>query len=144
ARPWPFLLSTVDTVPSRWQIQWRAVEGAEILDAAVDDLLYNVIRVTPGGWCLECKHPYDPDYELKQRAARWGVDLETVRRWTVDNVAVTAEMIAVLAETQAKEPDEYAELKGRLFRDVPMLTECGETRLRTDVPSQAPVLPLAT
>lgn len=30
------------------------------------------------------------------------------------------------------------------FGDVPMLTECGETKLRTDVPSQAPVLPLAT
>jgi hypothetical protein len=31
-----------------------------------------------------------------------------------------------------------------LFTDVPALTECGETKLQTDVPSQAPVLPLAT
>jgi hypothetical protein len=103
-----------------------------------------VIRVVPGGWCLECKHPFDPDYELKQRAARWGVDVETVRAWTSGNVPVTAEMIALLAETQGKEPDDYAELEGRAFADVPALTECGETRLRTDVPSQAPVLPLAT
>jgi molybdopterin/thiamine biosynthesis adenylyltransferase len=144
APPWPFLLSTVDTVPTRWQIQRRALDGAEILDAAVSDLFYNVIRVVRAGWCLECKHPYDPDYDLKQRAARWGVEVETVRAWTTENAAVTAEMIAVLAETQGKEPDEYAELEGTPFREVPVLTECGETRLRTDVPSQAPVLPLAT
>jgi molybdopterin/thiamine biosynthesis adenylyltransferase len=144
ARPWPFLLSTVDTVPARWAIQRRAHASAEILDAAVVDLLYNVIRVVPGGWCLECKHPYDPDYELKQRAARWGADVETVRAWTTANVAVTAEMIEQLAETQGKERNDYAELEGMAFRDVPALTECGETRLRTDVPSQAPVLPLAT
>ena len=144
APPWPFLLSTVDTVPARWQIQRRAVAGAEILDAAVSDLFYNVIRVVRGGWCLECKHPFDPDYDLKQRGARWGVDFETVRAWTTSNAAVNAEMIATLAETQGKEPDDYAALEGRPFRDIPMLTECGETRLQTDVPSQAPILPLAT
>jgi molybdopterin/thiamine biosynthesis adenylyltransferase len=144
APQWPFLLSTVDTVPARWNIQRRAAAGAEILDAAVNDLFYNVIRVTPGGWCLECKHRFDPDYDLKQRAARWGVDVDTVRTWTNANVAVTAEMIAVLAETQGKGADEYLELEGKAFRDVALLTECGETRLRTDVPSQAPVLPLAT
>ena len=142
--PWPFLLSTVDTVPARWQIQRRAIAGAEILDAAVNDLFYNVIRVAPGGWCLECKHPFDPDYDLKQRGARWGVDFETVRAWTTENVAVNTEMITRLAETQGKESDEYAALDGRPFRDIPMLTECGETRLRTDMPGQAPVLPLAT
>jgi molybdopterin/thiamine biosynthesis adenylyltransferase len=144
ARPWPFLLSTVDTVPARWQIQRRSLAGAEILDAAVDDLLYSVIRVVPGGWCLECKHPHDPDYELKQRAARWGAEVETVRAWTAANVAVTTDMIAVLADTQGKAPADYAELEGTPFRDVPALTECGETKLRTDMPSQAPVLPLAT
>ncbi len=144
SHPWPLLLSTVDTVPARWQIQRRAVEGAEILDAAVNDLFYNVIRVVPGGWCLQCKHPFDPDYDFKQRAARWGVDVGTVRAWTAANVTVTSEMIVVLAQTQGKEPDEYAALEGVPFGEVPLLTECGETRLRTDVPSQAPVLPLAT
>src|SRR6266404_6251969 len=142
--PWPFLLSTVDTVPARWQIQRRAIAGAEILDAAVNDLFYNVIRAAPGGWCLECEHPFDPDYDLKQRSARWGVDVETVRAWATENVVVNAEMITTLAGTQGKEPDDYAALEGKPFRDIPMLTECGETRLRTDVPSQAPVLPLAT
>ncbi len=143
-RPWPFLLSTVDTVPARWAIQQRAPQGAEILDAAVSDLLYSVLRVVPGGRCLECKHPHDPDYELKQRAARWGVELQTIRDWTSEDEPVTAEMIAQLAETQNRDPADYAEVEGTAFSKVPALTECGETRLSTQVPSQAPVLPLAT
>ena len=90
------------------------------------------------------KHPYDPDYDLKERAARWGEELETVRAWTRDNVPVTARMVARLAEVQNREAADYAELEGVSFADVPALTECGETKLRTDAPSQAPVLPLAT
>jgi hypothetical protein len=144
ARPWPLVLATVDTVPARWAIQRRAAAGAEILDAAVNDLLYGLVRVVPGGWCLECKHPYDPDYELKERGARWGQGIETVRSWTRQNVAVSADMIARLAEVQSRDPAEYAGLEGIRFEDVPALTECGETTLRTDAPSQAPVLPLAT
>jgi molybdopterin/thiamine biosynthesis adenylyltransferase len=144
AHAWPFLLATVDTVEARWAIQQRAIEGAEILDGAVLDLLYSLLRVVPGGRCLECKHPYDPELPLKHRAERWGQDLETIRRWTADNTTVTTEMIEQLAVTQNKPTEEYAGLKGVLFRDVPRLTECGETALRTDVPSQAPVLPLAT
>jgi hypothetical protein len=144
ARPWSLALATVDTVPARWAIQRRAAAGAEILDAAVNDLLYGLLRVVPGGWCLECKHPYDPDYVLKERAARWGQEIETVRSWTRQNVAVRVDMIARLAEVQNRDPAEYAGLEGTRFDEVPALTECGETTLRTDVPSQAPVLPLAT
>jgi molybdopterin/thiamine biosynthesis adenylyltransferase len=142
--PWPFLLATVDTVEARWAIQQRAIDRADILDGAVFDLLYSLLRVVPGGRCLECKHPFDPDLSLKQRAERWGQDLDTVRRWTADNIAVTSEMIEGLALTQNKPPKEFAELEGVPYRNVPQLTECGETALRTDVPSQAPVLPLAT
>ena len=144
ARPWPLVLATVDTVPARWAIQRRAAAGAEIIDAAVNDLLYGLVRVVPGGWCLECKHPYDPDYELKERAARWGQEIETVRSWTRQNVAVSLDMIARLAEVQNRDPADYAGLEGARFDEVPALTECGETTLRTDVPGQAPVLPLAT
>jgi hypothetical protein len=144
AHPWPLVVATVDTVPARWAIQQRVAEGAEILDAAVDDLLYSVLRVAPGGWCLECKHPYDPDYELKQRARRWGQELDTVRAWTQENVLVTADMIARLAEVQNCDPDDYDDLEGVPFAKVPALTECGGTRLQTDVPSQAPVMPLTT
>ncbi len=144
ARPWPFLISTVDTIPARWAIQQRARDGAEILDAAVSDLLYSVLRVVPGGRCLQCKHPHDPDYEVKQRAARWGVELQTIRNWAAGDVPVTVDMIARLAETQNRDPAYYAELQGISFSGVPALTECGQTRLSTQVPSQAPVLPLAT
>jgi molybdopterin/thiamine biosynthesis adenylyltransferase len=144
AHPWPVLLATVDTVPARWAIQGRAADGAEILDAAVDDLLYSVFRVVPGGWCLECKHPYDPDYEVKQRAKRWGQELETVRTWTREGTPVTAKMIARLAQVQNRDPAEYADLEGLPFTKTPAMTECGETKLQTHVPSQAPVLPLAT
>jgi molybdopterin/thiamine biosynthesis adenylyltransferase len=144
AHPWRLVLATVDTVPARWAIQWRAAKGAEILDAAVDDLLYSVLRVVPGGWCLQCKHPYDPDHELKQRAKRWGEELETVRTWTRENVTVTADMIASLATVQNREASEYAELEGLPFAETPAVIECGETKLQTDVPSQTPVLPLTT
>lgn len=144
AHPWPFLLATVDTEESRWAIQRRAAAGVEILDGAVLDLLYGLLRVVAGGWCLECKHPYYPELPFKQRAARWGQTVETVREWTEDNVVVTMEMIEGLALTQNQPVHTYTGLEGVPFRDVPRLTECGETALRTDVPSQAPVLPLAT
>jgi molybdopterin/thiamine biosynthesis adenylyltransferase len=144
AHPWPFLLATVDTVEARWAIQRRSLAGAEILDAAVLDLLYGLVRVVEGGWCLECKHPYDPELPVTQRAARWGQTVEAVRAWTENNVFVSTEMIERLALTQNQAVDFYAELEGVPFAEVPRLTECGETSLRTDVPSQAPALPLAT
>jgi hypothetical protein len=130
---WPFLISTVDTVEARWSIQRRAPAGAEILDAAVLNLVYSLVRVADGGWCLECKHPYDPDLRLKQRAARWGQSLDTVRAWTINDLPVTREMIERLAETQNREVDYYTNLEGVPFAEVPRLTECGETSLRTDV-----------
>lgn len=142
--PWGRVVSTVDTVEARWNIQRRAQPHSEIIDAAVMDLLYSVLRVVPQGWCLECKHPYDPDLSVKQRAARWGVEMEEARTWERDDVEVTEEMVNRLSEIQGKDLHEYEELVGKRFRDVPRLTECGETLLRTDVPSQAPVLPLAT
>jgi molybdopterin/thiamine biosynthesis adenylyltransferase len=144
AHPWGLVLSTVDTIEARWSIQARAQVGASILDGAVSGLLYGVLRVAPGGWCLECKHPYDPHLATKQRAARWGQSVETIRDWMQADAIVTASMIATLARTQNRAPADFAELEGTPFGDAPRLTECGATPLRTDVPSQAPVLPVAT
>lgn len=79
--PWG-LLCTVDTLPARWAIQRCARAGAEILDGAVQDMLYAMLKVLPGGWCLECQHPYDPDLALKERASSWGVSVEAIRDWT--------------------------------------------------------------
>lgn len=49
-----------------------------------------------------------------------------------------------LAEIQNRPVAFYAELEGVPFSEVPRLTECGETALRTNVPSQAAVLPVVT
>ena len=64
-------------LPTGRVVQRRAREDATIVDLAVDDLLYSVLRVTPGERCLFCKHPYDADLAVKQRALRWGVPLQT-------------------------------------------------------------------
>jgi hypothetical protein len=141
--PWDTLVCAVDTVEARWSIQRRA-GGATIISLAVHDLLYSVLRVVPSGRCLLCKHPYDPELAMTQRAARWGVPLETVREWTAAGRMVVAEMIDLLARTQAKPASAFGELLGVPFTETPRLPECGSKSLRADVPSQAPVLPLAT
>jgi molybdopterin/thiamine biosynthesis adenylyltransferase len=152
ARPWeqlaehPFglVVCAVDTVEARWAIQARAPQGAIILDAGVLGLLYSVLRVAPGGWCLECKHPYDPELGLKQRAARWGQPLEAIRAWTAQDRPVDAAMIAGLAATQNRPAEEFSDLLGLAFCETPRLTECGTTSMQTVVPSQRPVLGVAT
>jgi molybdopterin/thiamine biosynthesis adenylyltransferase len=144
SHPWDTMISAVDTVESRWAIQRRAVAGAAIIDLAVDDLLYAALRVTPGGWCLFCKHPYDPDLAIKQRALRWGVPLDTVRDWTAADKAVDLQMLETLGRTQGQPAAAFGELLGVPFTDTPRLIECGSTTLQADVPGQTPILPLAT
>lgn len=142
--PWGNLVSAVDSIEGRWQIQSRSRPDATIIDLAVDDLLYSALRVTPGGRCLFCKHPFDPDLALKQRALRWGVSVGTIQRWVAEDQLVNIAMIEQLAATQGRDAATFAELLGRPFRETPQLLECGSTLLSAEVPSQAPVLPLAT
>lgn len=142
--PWGMLISSVDTIEARWQIQRRAHPDATIVDLAVHDLLYAVLRVIPGGRCLFCKHPYDPELAVKQRAARWGVPLDTIRDWTAANKPVDSQMIEILARTQGRDRSSFGKLIGVPFGETPPVLECGSTSLRVDIPSQAPVLPLAT
>jgi len=144
SHPWDTMISAVDTVEARWAIQRRAAAGATIIDLAVDDLLYAALRVTPGGWCLFCKHPYDPDLAIKQRALRWGVPLDTVRDWTAADKAVDLQMLEILGRTQGKPVSAFSDLLGVPFTDTPRLIECGSTTLQADVPGQTPILPLAT
>lgn len=144
AHPWQTVVSAVDTIESRWQIQRRSHSDATIIDLGVDDLLYSVLRVTPGGRCLFCKHPYDPDLDLKQRALRWGVSLDVIRDWTSSERPVDDDMIQSLSRTQGRQREDFADLLGVRFSQTPALLECGSTALRADVPSQAPILPLAT
>jgi molybdopterin/thiamine biosynthesis adenylyltransferase len=142
--PWGTLVSAVDTIEARWQIQSRAREDATVIDLAVNDLLYSVLRVVPGGRCLYCKHPHDPDLAVKQRALRWGVPLETIRDWTAADKPVDREMLDILTRTQGQDASAFVELLDVPFSETPRLLECGSTSLRADIPSQAPVLPLAT
>jgi hypothetical protein len=144
SHPWDTIISAVDTIEARWAIQRRVRDSASIIDLAVDDLLYAGLRVVPGGRCLFCKHPYDPDLAIKQRALRWGVPLDTVREWTAAGKVVDPEMLENLGRTQGKPPSAFDELLGQPFTDTPRLIECGSTALRADVPGQTPILPLAT
>lgn len=142
--PWGLVLATADTIEARWAIQDRAAAGASILDGGVVGLIYSVLRVRPGGRCLECKHPRDPDLAIKQRAARWGQTVTSIRAWTAENRIVDREMLEQLANTQNRPVEDFAELDGIPFADAPRLTECGATPLSTSVPSQAPILPVTT
>ena len=136
---------SVDTVEARWSIQARSATGTTILDGAVMGLLDSIMRVVPGGWCLECKHPYDPDLAVKQRAARWGQSVETILRLDGHRAARHPEHDhRAGADPEPASPVDFASLEGVPFDDTPRMTECGATPTRTDVPSRAPVLPVAT
>lgn len=142
APAWETVICTVDTPEARWDVQ--ASGPRVVIEAGVMGLLYAVLRVVPGGWCLECKIPRDPDLTWKRRALRWGLSIDEVRRRFVEGTPVTAEDLMRLADVQGRPMDDFAPLLGKRFHEVPSLTECGETPLSLSVPSQAPVLPLVT
>jgi hypothetical protein len=142
AGEWRTVICTVDTPEARWDVQ-RSQPGL-IIEAGVIGLLYSVLRVVPGGWCLECKHPRDPDITWKRRALRWGLTVEEVRRRFVEGAAITADDLVRLADVQCRSAEDFAPLLGTPFQEAPSLTECGETPLSLSIPSQAPVLPLVT
>jgi hypothetical protein len=141
-RNWKIVLSTVDTPEARWDVQRS--KPTLILDGGVIGTIYAILRVMPGGWCLECKHPPDPDVTWKRRALRWGLSVDEVRTRYRDQTPVSHEDIERLAEVQAKPVDTFLSLEGLPFDQLPALTECGETPLLLAIPSQAPVLPIAT
>lgn len=142
-RRWGLVMCTVDTPEARWQVQRSDPET--ILEGGVMlGTLYAVLRVVPGGWCLECKHPRDPDVTWKKRAARWGVSVDTVKDWHANRRPVSRADLERLAQVQGRPAADFAALEGTPFDEVPERTECGETPLFLSVPSQAPVLPFAT
>ena len=142
-RDWGLVLSTVDTPEAKRDVQRSRPEA--ILDAGViGGMLYGVLRVIPGGWCLECKHPYDPETMWNQRAARWGLGVDEVKRRYLTRELVTRQDIEHLADVQGRSVASLLELEGVPFDQIPSLTECGETPLSLQVPSQSPVLPLGT
>jgi hypothetical protein len=142
SRTWGTVLATVDTPEARWDVQRS---GARlILDAGVIGTLYAVLRVVPGGWCLECKHPPDAEVTWKRRALRWGLPVEEIRRRYNARIPVSRADLERLADVQGRPVEAFLALEGIAFDQAPALTECGETPLSLAVPSQAPVMPFAT
>ncbi|HEV8683417.1 MAG TPA: hypothetical protein VGS09_11700 [Actinomycetota bacterium] len=141
-REWGTVLCTVDTPDARWDVQRSGPRV--ILEAGVAGTLYAILRVVAGGWCMECKHPPDPGLTWKRRALRWGLSVEEVKRRSAASVPVARADLERLAWVQNRSIEDFLDLEGMPFDQVPALTECGETPLALAVPSQAPVLPLAT
>jgi molybdopterin/thiamine biosynthesis adenylyltransferase len=141
--PWRRVLCAVDTPEARWDVQGSAPE--EIIEAGtMNGTLYAALRIVPGGWCLECKHPRDPELMWKRRSQRWGLPVEEIRRRYADQIPIAHEDLERLSQVQGRPADEFRELLGIPFDQAPRITECGETPLSLRVPSQAPVLPFAT
>lgn len=142
-RDWGTVVAAVDTLEGRWAVQ--ADHPPVVLDAGViDGTLYAILRVLPNGWCLQCKHPKDPELTWRRRALRWGITVEECKRLYATRAPTTRVQLERLAEVQNRPLDTFLPLEGVPFDEVPALTECGETPLALAVPSQAPVLPLAT
>jgi len=142
-RNFRLVVSTVDTPEARWDIQqdWPSV----ILDAAVVESIYAVLRVYPGtGLCLGCKHPYDPEATWKRRASMWGKSLDEVRLLALERALVSQSDIEQLAYVQNQPIERFAELVGMPFDRVPAITECGDTRFNLQVPNQAATIPFVT
>jgi hypothetical protein len=141
--PWGLTVCTVDTAEARLDVQRS--RPREILEAGVlNGTLYAVLRVVPGGWCLECKHPYDSESTQKRRGLMWGLSPEEVRAREKERRPVSREDLDRLAMVQGRPVEEFLALEGMPFDQVPAVTECGETPISLKVPSQAAVLPFAT
>lgn len=141
-REWERVVCTVDTPEARRDVQRSGARA--ILEAGVVGTIYTVLRIVPGGWCLECKHPPDPGVTWRRRALMWGLPVEELKHRFGDGTLVTRADLERLATVQGRPVDDFLTLEGRPFDEVPSLTECGETPLALAVPSQAPVLPLTT
>jgi molybdopterin/thiamine biosynthesis adenylyltransferase len=142
-RDFRLVVSTVDTPEARWDIQRD--NPPVILDAAVLETIYALLRVEPGqGMCLACKHPYDPDVTWKRRAAMWGKTAAAVRELYVARVPVQLADVERLADVQGRPASDFAELLGLPFDQVPRQTECGQSHFNLQVPNQAATLPFVT
>lgn len=141
-RDWRIVISTVDTPEARRDVQRS--HPSLILDGGVIGTIYGVLRVMAGGWCLGCKHPFDPEVTWKRRALHWGLTPADVKMRHRDRIPISEVDIERLSAVQGKPIETFDSLVGVPFDEAPTLTECGETPLLLDFPSQAPVLPMAT
>ena len=137
------VVSTTDSVESRWLLQrtWPPV----ILDAGVINTLYSVARITSGnGFCLGCKHPYDPFLAERRIARMWGISLKQLNALKSSGARVTLEDIERLAEAQGRDISDFLELLDTPFTEIPAISNCGDARFDLSVPNQAASLPFVT
>jgi ThiF family protein len=139
---WGTVICTVDTPEARWDVQRSGPDT--ILDAGVMGTIYAVLRVIPGGWCLECKHPPDPDVTWKKRSRMWGLSVDALKHRFGSHMRVTRQDLERLCLIQGRPLEDFLPLEGLPIDELPAVTECGQTSLSLVVPSQAPVLPLTT
>lgn len=95
------VVSTVDTVRARKQIQWDFPET--VLDAATNQNGdYVVLRVAFGeGQCLACKHQGRSDGVEREMAVlsdQIGLETDTLVEMNTDNAAFTREQVETIAE----------------------------------------------
>lgn len=101
ARDLELVVSTVDTVRARKQIQWDLPET--VLDAATNqEGDYVVLRVAFGdGQCLACKHQGRSDGMRREMAVlsdQVGLETDTLVEMNTNNAAFTAEQVDAIAE----------------------------------------------
>ena len=142
-RDFEVVVSTTDTPEARWNLQrdWPPL----ILDTAVIGTIYAIARIIPEkGMCLGCKHPYDPNITMKRIAWMWGRSFDEFMKLVYKDAIVTDGDIAILAQVQGKNPEEFNRFLGVPFSRVPSMSDCGDARFNLHVPNQVATLPFVT
>jgi hypothetical protein len=139
------VVSAVDTVRARKQIQWDFPET--VLDAATNQQGdYVVLRVAFGeGQCLACKHQGRQDgveREMSVLSEQIGLDTETLVEMNTDNAAFTREQVDRVAEYVDGDADITVPEPGERFSDWFRL-HCGHIDLGgADMEVPVPFLPV--
>ncbi|WP_161569937.1 ThiF family adenylyltransferase [Salinigranum halophilum] len=139
------VVSAVDTVRARKQIQWDFPET--VLDAATNEQGdYVVLRVAFGeGQCLACKHQgrsNGVEREMSVLSEQIGLDAETLVDMNTDNAAFTREQVDRVAEHVDGNSDITVPEPGERFSDWFRL-HCGHIDLGgADMEVPVPFLPV--
>lgn len=132
------LVSTVDNDEARYQVQ--ATFPRSLLHAATggERVSVGVLDFTHGA-CLGCLFPRPQRSQAELIASESGLDLKLVSEVLAEEGAVTAEMLAPIADTLGVAVDTLGHLVGRSLREVYARELCGRLPI-----SAQPGAPAAT
>lgn len=139
------MVSTVDTVRARKQIQWDLPKT--VLDAATNEAGdYVVLRVAFGeGQCLACKHQGRSDgveREMAVLSEQIGLDADTLVEMNTDNAVFTADQVDRIATYVDDDADIDVPAVGERFSDW-FRQHCGHIDLGgADMAVPVPFLPV--